>query len=71
MKCKQYDEWIERLGGLETMRNGNPSTIKEFEELLHIFYPNLLGDWNMLNHWQKLRLVEFIVNGSARILVTR
>lgn len=70
MKWKQYDEWIERLGGPEIIRGGNPSTIKDFEELLRIFYPNLVGDWTTLNHWQKLRLVEFIVNGSTRIMVT-
>ena len=70
MKCKQQDEWAQRLSGLEAIRDGNPSTIKEFEQLLHSFYPNVLEDWNTLNHWEKLRLVELIVKGSAKIMIT-
>ena len=71
MNRKQHDEWIERLRGLEKLHSGNIATIKEFEESLRIFQPSLVDEWNTLNHWEKLRLIEFIVKGSAKIMVTR
>jgi hypothetical protein len=67
MKQRQYTEWMERLAGPGTSCIGNVSTIEEFAELLHIFHPSLADEWNALNHWEKLRLIEFIVQGSAKI----
>jgi len=71
MKRKQYDEWIEKLSELGTSCTGNLATVKEFEELLHVFYPNLVDEWNTLNHWEKLRLIEHIVKGSAKTMVSQ
>jgi hypothetical protein len=71
MKRKQYDEWVEISSALGTSRTGNLATIKEFEELLHIFHPSLVNEWNGLNYWEKLRLIEFIVRSSAKIMITR
>jgi hypothetical protein len=71
MKRKQYDEWIEKIGELGTSCTGNLATVKEFEELLQVFYPNLVDEWNTLNHWEKLRLIEHIVKGSAKTMVSQ
>jgi|GEM_PF-3294599 len=71
MKRKQYDEWIEKLAGLGTSFTGNLGTTKEFEELLRVFYPNLVGEWNTLNHWEKLRLIEHIVKCNTKIVVSQ
>lgn len=69
MKQKEYDEWIERLGEIGTLHTENLATIREFEELLHVFHPGLVDKWNAMNHWEKLRLIEFIVNASAKMMI--
>lgn len=71
MKRKQYDGWIEKLNGCGALRIGNLATIKEFDEVLQIFHPRLREEWDALNYWEKLRIVEYIVKGSSKIMTTQ
>jgi len=67
LKRKEYDRWVSRLEKFEALQTGNLTTVKELEELIRIFHPGLLDEWNALNQWEKLRLIELVVNESAKI----
>ena len=69
MKNKEFDKWISRLSDVETFHTHNVTSMKELEEFLHVFHPNLVDEWKSMNHWEKLRLIEFIVNGSTRTMI--
>lgn len=62
MRKKDYERWVSRLEEFEVLHICNVTTIRELEEVMRIFHPSLLKELNSLNYWEKLRLIEFIVN---------
>ena len=53
------------------LRIGNLATIKEFDEVSHALPPSLREERDARNYWEKLRIIEYIVKGSTKIMTTQ
>ena len=45
--------------------------LKNLMKYCKYFHPSLREEWDALNYWEKLRIIEYIVKGSTKIMTTQ